>query len=165
MAEHVGLVLNMFEDRTAEVIVDRKAFCNGCDDTGRCRACLAGARRVETVQNPIGARRGDVVFVYLEGSSLWTEALLVYIIPVMWLMAGALVGSGLGQGWKIGETGGAILLGLAGLAIGFMIIFVISESLKHVHKIAPRIVSVIDSNPEHVGAAKGGDRRTNIISI
>lgn len=151
MPEHVGLVLNTFEDKTAEVIADRKDFCNGCKDTRMCRTCLTGARRTTTVQNPVGACRGDVVSIYLEGSTLWTEALLLYIIPVLWLMSGAIIGSGLGSEWKIGKTGGAVFLGLSGFVIGFMIIFIISKSLKIVQEIAPRIVRVIEHPAKDVG--------------
>lgn len=150
MAEHVGLVLNTFEDRTAEVIADRKDFCSGCQDTSRCRTCLAGARRLATVQNTVGARQGDVVSIYLEGSTLWKEDLLVYIIPTLWLMVGVAIGSGLGSEWKIGETGGAILLGLSGFAIGFMIMFIISKSLKFILEMTPRIVRIIEHSSQGV---------------
>lgn len=148
MREHVGLVLNTFKDRRAEVATDRRNFCSGCQDTRNCRACLTGARRVVTVQNSAGARQGDVVSLCFEDSGLWTRVLWLSIIPVLWLMAGAMIGSGLGGDWEIGETGGAILLGLSGFAIGFAMIAIVSNSLKLVLKIPPRIIRVIESPSE-----------------
>jgi len=151
MTEHVGLVLNTFKDRKAEVATDRRDFCSGCKDTRNCRACLAGARRVVTVQNPVGARQGEVVSLCLEDSSLWSDALWLYIIPVLWLLAGTMIGSGLGGGWQIGETGGAILLGLSGFAVGFMMIAIVSNLFKFAMKITPRIIGVIEHPSEGTG--------------
>jgi len=144
MAEHLGLVLNTFENKTAEVRTDRKDACSGCADTHKCRTCLTSAHVVATVQNPIGAAQGDVVSIYLEDSALWTGAVLLYIIPVLWLLAGAAIGNGLGSGWRIGQTGGAILLGLSGLVIGLLITTFISRSTQFGKRLMPRIVRVIE---------------------
>lgn len=160
MAEHVGLVLNTFENKTAEVVTDRRDACSGCAETHNCRTCLTSSHLVSTVQNPIGARQGDVVSIYLEDSALWTGALLLYIIPVLWLLTGAIIGSGLGADWKIGETGGAILFGLSGFAVGLAIIVIISRSLKFGQKITPRITRVI----EHPSEGEGKFRMPREIS-
>lgn len=151
MVEHVGLVLNTFENKTAEVVTDRKDACSGCTDVHNCRTCLTSARLVATVQNPINAHRGDVVSIYLKDSALWTGALLLYIIPVLWLMTGAIIGSGLGAGWKIGETGGAILLGLSGFSVGMIITIIIARSLKYSEKITPQIMRVIEHPSGNAG--------------
>lgn len=151
MMKHVGLVLNTSKDRKAEVATDRRDFCSGCKDTRNCRACLAGARRVVTVQNTVGARQGEVVSLCLEDSPLWTGALWLYVIPALWLLAGTMIGSGLGEDWQIGETGGAILLGLSGFAVGLIMIAIVSSLLKLAMKITPRIIGVIEHSSEGTG--------------
>lgn len=83
---------------------------------------------VSTVRNPAGAAQGDVVSIYLKESALWTGAVFLYIVPILWLMAGAFIGASFGRNWDMGETGAAILMGLLGLALGFMMARVISKS-------------------------------------
>lgn len=148
MADHVGLVLNTLENRTAEVATARRDFCGGCTDARNCRMCLAGARCIETVQNRVGAGQGDVVAICLEDHDLYAGSLLPYIIPALWLMTGAMIGYGLGGDWKIGPNGGAVLLGLSGFAIGLMMIALVSRLLKFALKTAPRILRVIERSPE-----------------
>ena len=144
MAEHIGMVLNTFDNKTAEVITDRKDACSGCQDTHKCRTCLTRSHLVARVQNPVGARQGDVVSIYLEDSALWTGAVLLYIIPILWLLVGALIGNGLGSGWRIGETGAAIFLGLSGLIIGLLITTIISRSSNFGQRITPRIIRIVE---------------------
>ena len=161
MAEQIGLVLNTFKNNMAEVVTDRKEACGGCEDTGKCRTCLTSARVVSTVQNPIGARQGDVVSIYLEDSALWTGAVFLYIVPILWLMAGALIGNGIGVNWRIGETGAAILLGLSGLAVGLVITMIISKSSKFGPKMTPRIIRVVErGKKENVRIHSGMDAST-----
>jgi positive regulator of sigma E activity len=109
--------------------------------------CLAGTRHVETVQNAVGARQGDMVSVCNGDPPLWRDAAALYVIPALWLIIGAIIGAGLGIDWQIGEAGGAVLIGLSGFGIGFMIVFIVSKSLKVGQEIAPRIVCVIESHP------------------
>ncbi len=144
MAEHVGLVLNTFENRTAEVLTDRKDACSGCSEAHNCRTCLTSAHLVATVQNPVGAHAGDLVTIFLEDSVLWTGAIFLYIVPVLWLLAGGIIGDGMGTGWRIGATGGAILFGFLGLATGLLIAMIISRSSKFGQTITPRITRVVE---------------------
>jgi len=118
--------------------------------------CLAGARRVETIQNRVGARQGDVVAIQLDDYDLYAGSLLPYIIPALWLMTGAMIGYGLGADWKIGPYGGAVLLGLSGFAIGLILIFLVSKLLKLDLKTVPLILRVIERSP-------GGARRFQLL--
>jgi positive regulator of sigma E activity len=151
MAEHKGLVLNINEDGTAEVATDQNGFCNGCTDTAKCRMCLSGARLTASVQNHVDARKGDVVSICNDGFPLFGGVASLYVIPVLWLMIGAVVGGGLGAEWDVGEAGGAVLVGLSGFIVGFMIIFIVSKSLKSTLEPRPGIVRVLDRPGEGGG--------------
>jgi sigma-E factor negative regulatory protein RseC len=144
MAERIGIVLRTFDNGTAEVVTDRRNACGGCEQSHGCRSCLTSAKMVSKVQNPASAGQGDVVSIYLKQSALWTGAAFLYIVPILWLMAGAFVGASLGRNWDMGETGAAILLGLLGLALGFLMARVISKSSSFGPKIVPRIVRVVE---------------------
>ncbi len=144
MAERNGLVLHTFDNGMAEVVTDRSNACGGCEHSHGCRSCLTSAKMVAMVKNPIGADQGDVVSIYLKESALWTGAVFLYIIPVLWLMAGAFIGASVGNEWQIGETGAAILVGLFGLTLGFMMTMAISKSASFGPKLVPQITRVIE---------------------
>lgn len=144
MAERTGLVLRSFDNGMAEVATDRKNACGGCESPHGCRSCLTSTKMVAMVQNPVGAVQGDVVSIYLKESALRAGAVLLYIIPVLWLLAGAFVGDGLGGDWRIGATGAAVLGGLAGLALGFMMALGISRSSHFGRGMVPKITRVIE---------------------
>lgn len=152
MAERIGIVLHTLDNGMAEVVTDRRNACGGCEKSHGCRTCLASSKMVSMVQNPAGAGQGDVVSIYLKESALWTGAVFLYIVPILWLMAGAFVGASLGSNWAIGETGAAILMGLLGLAFGFLMARIISKSSSFGPKIVPRILRVVEhskTNGEH----------------
>jgi sigma-E factor negative regulatory protein RseC len=144
MAERIGVVLQTFDNGMAEVVTDRRNACGGCEKSHGCRSCLTSAKMVSTVRNSAGAGQGDVVSIYLKEPALWTGAVFLYIVPILWLLAGAFVGASLGSNWEIGETGSAILMGLLGLALGFLMARVISKSSSFGPKIVPRIVRVVE---------------------
>ena len=159
MAERTGLVLHTFDNGMAEVVTDRKNACGGCEHSHGCRSCLTRAKMVAKVKNPIGADQGDVVSIYLEESAIWTGAVFLYIIPILWLLAGAFVGASVGSNWEMGETGAAILVGLFGLALGFMMTMAISKSASFGPKMTPQIVRVV----EH--AKTKGEKNNSAINV
>ncbi len=78
-------------DTTAVVSVRRESACSG--DCHKCSGCGAVAQTLQiSAENPIGARRGDKV--YIESSTgvvLWA-AVLVYIAPILGFFAGYFAG-------------------------------------------------------------------------
>ena len=144
MAERIGIVLHSFDNGMAEVVTDRRNACGRCEHSHGCRSCLTSAKMVAMVRNPAGAGQGDVVSIYLKKSALWTGAVFLYIVPILWLMAGAFIGASFGRNWDMGETEAAILMGLLGLALGFMMARIISKSSSFGPKIVPRIVRVVE---------------------
>ena len=144
MAERIGIVLHTLDNGMAEVVTDRRNACGGCEKSHGCRSCLTSSKMVSTVRNIAGAGQGDLVSIFLKESALWTGAVILYIIPILWLMAGAFIGASFGRDWDMGETGAAILMGLLGLALGFIMAKVISKSSSFGHKMVPRIVRVVE---------------------
>lgn len=143
MAEQFGLVIHTFDNNTAEVVTDRRNACGGCEHSKGCRSCLTSAKMVSTVQNTVEARVGDVVVIHLTEAALWTGALLLYIIPILWLITGAFLGASFGKTWFLGESGAALIFGLLGLAFGFLMAFYISKSSGVRLKLIPQIVRIV----------------------
>jgi len=107
---------------------------------------------VSTVQNAVGARPGDVVLIHLKESALWTGAMLLYIVPILWLMTGAFIGASFGESWSIGATGAAIIFGFLGLALGFALTLYISKLSGVRFKLVPQIIRVVERSQTIKGA-------------
>ncbi len=69
--------------------------------------------------------------------------MILYILPTVSLLAGAIGGFGLHQKLGIGETGAAILFGFAGLILGFTVAGLISKRLTANSKLTPIITRII----------------------
>lgn len=106
--------------------------------TGGCSACghsagngggcgigkLAGNRRETLIALPAipGLRAGDAVTLELSERQLTRAALFGYLLPVLLLIAGALLGEKLGAGGTANATDAAAALGaVLGLAAGLLV--------------------------------------------
>lgn len=121
MAERIGLVLNIFDNETAEVMTEKQCACSGCQDTRNCTSCLSGSDKVvAVVQNDACALPGDVVEIEHKTNALMGGAGLFYILPVLGLIGGAFFGGAMAAGWGMDESAGALLAGTAGLVISLI---------------------------------------------
>jgi len=153
MAERIGLVLNTFDNETAEVMTDKHSACGGCQDTRKCKSCLSGSDKVvAVVQNAAKAHPGDVVEIHQKTNALLGSAGLFYILPVIGLLVGAFIGGALAVGWNMDESVGAVLAGGAGLGLSLLaVIWFTRTEFGRLH-LVPRIIRIVESD------SKGDDR-------
>ena len=120
MIEEQGQVLRIQGD-VAEVACPRRAACGTCSANGACGTSLLesslGRHPLKlAVANPIGAQPGDRVVIGLPETSLSRAAYVAYLQPLLLMLAGGLVGEGLGNlllaSWGDGPALGGGLLGL-----------------------------------------------------
>ncbi|MCF8045624.1 MAG: SoxR reducing system RseC family protein [Desulfarculaceae bacterium] len=125
-----GLVLSVTDDGWAQVAADRKKGCDGCGEAkSTCHSCLTTTRRTARALNKAGAKAGDIVLLSMDSSVVFKYAALVYFIPVLGLMIGALAGFKLGAGLPVSADASTILFGIGGLAAGFFVLTVISKRI------------------------------------
>lgn len=125
MIEESGRVMRTAGD-SAWVQTERRSSCGSCSSRKGCGtgalAGLFGARAHEVeVLNPIGAQPGDDVVVGISESLLVRGSAAVYLLPLLALVAGAMLAEGLAP--QLGMAGSdtpAIIGGLLGLAAGFL---------------------------------------------
>jgi sigma-E factor negative regulatory protein RseC len=109
----------------AEVVVMRQSTCGGCQAKSGCGTALVGdlfpnremALRLANTQQ---ARTGDRVLVGLPEATLQVAALLLYGLPLLALLVGAMAGQWLAETSNSAAEPGAILGGLFGLMAGLM---------------------------------------------
>ena len=143
MAQKKGWVSGISENGWAMVVTERDDACSNCESAQFCHS-LADCSRMETrVFNQADAEVGDRVTISLSSKSVFKSAMILYILPTLSLILGAIVGSELHDYLGIGETGAAIIFGFAGLILGFTIAGLISKRQTADSKLTPVITRII----------------------
>jgi sigma-E factor negative regulatory protein RseC len=127
MIEEGGQVLSIDGD-LAEIETQRRRACGQCAEQGGCGTSLVaqmlGDRPARLrVHNPIQARPGEQVIIGVEEGVFLRAAALLYGVPLLALMGGALIGQWLGlQIPVLGTELASLMSGLLGLiaALGWI---------------------------------------------
>ncbi|BES72486.1 alginate biosynthesis regulator MucC [Marinobacter nanhaiticus D15-8W] len=126
MIEESGTVVALEGDEVWVQTI-RQSSCGSCSARKGCgQGALAsitdGRANQVRVRNTCGAGVGDHVVLGIEESQLLRASLLVYALPLLGLLVGALVGAGLWPGLDLA----AIASGGLGLTAGFVTLKVVS---------------------------------------
>lgn len=94
--EQMVRVKEAFDNGTASVLLVRKSACSG--DCHKCSGCGAAKETmVFTADNPIGAKRGDLVKVESATGPVMKAAVVLYVIPLVLFFLGYYLGSLMGN--------------------------------------------------------------------
>lgn len=109
-------------DGRAELAVRRESACSG--DCHKCGGCGAvGQTLCLTADNPIGAQKGDIVYITSESATVLWAAVLVYSLPLVLFLTGYLLSIRFGA-W-------AAAIGAAGFAAGLLPAFAYDRHVKN----------------------------------
>ena len=143
MARTKGKVTGTTADGWARLIIERTGACSGCQTTHKCHSCLSHAKIETRALNRVGAQTGDLVSVSLNTEILLKSAAILYLLPVVGLMAGAFTGPAAGKMLGLSEMSSAILFGFVGLCLGFIFVVLYSRKMSAKNLLAPKIDKVI----------------------
>jgi positive regulator of sigma E activity len=158
MAQKKGRVTGISKDGWAMVVTEKSDACSGCESAQFCHS-LADCSKLETrVLNQAGAEVGDTVLISLSSRTVLKSAAILYILPTVSFLLGAVAGAGLHKQLGIGDTGAAIGFGFAGLILGFIIARFISTRQTVSRKLTPVITRIINPkegiHPSRMAAAR-----------
>ena len=135
MIEEEGVVAETADGR-ALVETQRSGSCQQCAARGAC-AHLGGGREARVwVEDPIGVQPGDRVVLAVAEATVVRASLLIYLLPVVALFAGALLGNHLAPSFGVSPDLGAAGLGIVAMALAFLV----ARSLGGKTAPGPRIV-------------------------
>lgn len=122
MIETEAVVVRL-EDAVAYVQAERKSGCSGCSESSCGTSVLANffgqKAPLYRARNEVGAKVGDRVVIGMNESGLLKGTLLLYMLPLLLLFAGAVAGSMLAATADVRDGYSA-----AGAAIGLMAGFI-----------------------------------------
>ncbi len=81
-----AVVTKLLPDGMAEVAVTRGTACGG--NCGSCESCMFQSELRVTARNPIQAKPGQKVIIESRSSRIFRAAVLVYIMPLLFFLAG-----------------------------------------------------------------------------
>jgi sigma-E factor negative regulatory protein RseC len=153
MLTEVGHVVG-FRGPQALVRTIRSEACSSCQAQGACIA-LGGSKEMEVpALNYIRAKQGDRVEVALPESSFLKASVVTYLIPLLALLGGAVLGQSAAPilGWSA-DAASIVLAGL-GLGLAMVVVVVLNRKLADQESYIPRIVKVL---PPLEGEAAEGE--------
>ncbi|MGE5256760.1 MAG: SoxR reducing system RseC family protein [Hyphomicrobiales bacterium] len=142
MASEEGVVIRIDAAGTWVKTV-RGEFCDGCSSKGACHTMGGGKEMEVAVINPIEAGIGDRVVLKLEASPFLKATFLIYMFPILLLVAGATVGEWISQTFRLDSPWPSMLLGFGLLVAGLGVMKTMAQRLAKRDEYRPRITRVI----------------------
>jgi len=140
MNKEQGTILRT-EDDIAWVKVQRSSMCDICNSKNICNTLTDENFLEAEVYNPINGEVGDRVEFMISTSSLLKITGLLYIVPVVLLLAGAISGFSFFSPPEFY----ALLFGLTGFFFSYFLIRIISLKIAIKKKFTPEIIRVLKS--------------------
>ena len=89
-----AIVIRTLPNQMAEVLVKRPTACGA--NCGSCESCIYQSELKAVARNTIAARPGQKVTIATKSSKVFSAALLVYILPLVFFVLGFAVSRALG---------------------------------------------------------------------
>jgi sigma-E factor negative regulatory protein RseC len=105
---------------------------------------MGGGKEMEVAAvNTIGARVGDRVVLKMETEAFLKGTFLVYLFPILLLVAGAAAGEWVSRSYGLDSPWPSALFGFSSLAVGLLLVKIIAGRLTQKDAYRPRISRVI----------------------
>ena len=129
-----AIVVKLLPNSMAEVVVTRSTACgNNC---GSCESCIFQSELKTLAKNNIGAKPGQKVVIASSSKKIFSAALLVYIMPLLFFLVGFAVSSALGA-----SEGICVLVSFLSLIISAAVLIITQRTKTGSQQISFDIIS------------------------
>lgn len=149
MATEKGIVEKIL-DQKALVRVQRSSACETCESRGACHM-HGGKEMLVEVGNDLQAREGDCVELSLSTRSLVKMGLLVYFLPIVGLILGAVSGGAWAGYFHLGSTPGSVVGGAVAMTASLYILKRFDRSVRQKSEYLPHMTRVLISGDSSRG--------------
>ena len=129
-----AIVTKLLPDSMAEVVVTRSTACGS--NCGSCESCIFQSELKAVAKNRINAKPGQHVVISSRTSKIFSAAILVYIMPLIFFLAGFVIATVLGA-----SEGVAILVSFVFLALSAILLVRIQKNRSEEKQISFEIIS------------------------
>lgn len=155
LATEQGIVTRT-DSRGTWVKTIKTGACKGCSARGSCHSLGKSDEMEVNVLNEAGARVGDRIVLLFETSSLLKATFLLYVLPILLLMIGAVVGQEVAPHLNFSPSGLSAITGFCFFIAAVLFIKARANKLALKKEYRPKIVKIIartarrepDENPE-----------------
>lgn len=142
MSTEEGTITRVTGDK-AWVLVKRSEMCECCSSRGICHTLGGGKNMEAEAVNTAGGRVGDRVRIKISTGSLWKISLLFYMIPVLALVLGALVGLMVANQLRSDPELMSALLAIVFAGLSLLAIKWIARTMQHKREYIPEVDKII----------------------
>lgn len=145
LANERGIVVDLVGPK-ARVRVQKTSSCASCESRHSCHI-MNDRNMIVEVHNTLKAKAGDTVEISIPVRSLLKVSLIVYIIPIVALFAGALVGRTWGKSFGGEADVFAIVGGLLAMGVAFFLLKWFDRRQNRRSEYQPQLTRIISSVP------------------
>lgn len=138
-------VIESVEGGKAVVRVQRGTSCASCEHRAACHLDSGKPLFIE-VENELEATAGDWVEISLPTRSLLKLSFLVYFVPVLTLVAGALLGAEWAEPFGLSATVGSLVAGGLALVVSFTLLRRFDRSVRRKPHYHPRMSRIVPTS-------------------
>ena len=136
-----AIVTRLLDKDMAEIVVKRGTACG--ENCGNCESCMFDENVKATARNLVNAKPGQKVIISSKSSRVFSAAMLVYILPMVLLIAGYAIANALGAGEGI-----CILASFIGIVLGAVIVVLSHKKWKEKNPITFDIIELVEKSEE-----------------
>jgi len=142
LAKEEGIVLRTGLG-TAWVKTTKSDACNSCNAKDACNMLSGGKESEIEAINKIGAIADDRVVIGFESSSLLKASFLLYILPVVFMITGALMGQKFSLKYGLNETLFSAGAAFLSFAVAFLIVRLLGNKMAQKDAYKAKIIKII----------------------
>ena len=142
MATEEGIVIKV-ESRTAWVTTTKTSACEACAAKSSCTV-LGGGKEMEVEAiNDAGAQVGQKVVLYFETSPLLKATFMLYVLPILFLLAGAIIGDKSGPYFNMDASTCSVIVGLIFFGISIKLVKSKGNKLAKKDAYRPKVIRIL----------------------
>ncbi len=142
MAKEEGIVLRVTQTGMASVQTVRPGACKSCTSRHMCHGGNVKDEEVMAI-NAANAKPGDRIQITFETSSLIKATFLLYVFPIIWLLAGALIGQHYAPAFQMNPSALAAIVGFGFFGAAILFVKILGNHLATKESYRPKITRVL----------------------
>lgn len=147
MATEEGIVFKIGNPGKAWIRTTRSSSCESCSSRHSCQGEGSGKEMEVEAINTADARVGDQVVLNIKTASLLKATFLLYMFPILAMLAGALLGQWVAQQRGSDPSTMAALFAFLFFGLAFVVIRVTGRHLAKDNNYRPEIIKIRNRRP------------------